>query len=365
MRRRSLSVWLVFVLTFVMVLSLCTPMISAESTGKKLKIALLINGNLGDKSFFDSANNGIQMLKKEFGNQIKTKVVEVSYDKTKWEPALLDLSEQDWDIIITGSFDMKEIIERVAKDYPDKKYIAYDTTMDYADGEYENVYSILYKQNEASFLAGILAAKLAQKTGQKMVGFLGGMDIPVINDFMVGYVNGVKYIDKNIKAVISYVGNFSDTAKGMEISIAEYNQGASVVFAAAGQAGLGLVDAAKKTGKYAIGVDSDQSLIFEKSDPEKASLILTSVLKNIDKSIVRAIKLEMQGKLKWGTCESLGLAEDGVSIAKNKYYKTNVPREIRQLIDKVEEDIRNGKIKVPTAFGMGTNELNALRDSMK
>jgi basic membrane protein A len=366
------------VLAFSLMLVLGEYSISlAKNTAKqsknsaKLKIALLINGNLGDKSFFDSANHGIQLLKKEYGSQITTRVVEVSYDKTKWQPALEDLSEQNWDIIITGSFDMQEIIEKVSRNYPDKKYLVYDTTMDYSKGGYKNVYSMMYKQNEGSFLAGVLAAKkvqadLKQASGnQKMVGFLGGMDIPVINDFMVGYVSGIQYVDQDVKVAISYVGDFSNSAKGMEMSMAQYNQGAGIIFAAAGQAGLGTVDAAKKMNRYALGVDSDQSLIFEKSDPQKASLVLTSVLKNIDTSIVRAIRLERQGKLKWGTCEALGLAEDGVGIASNKYYEKNVPQEVKQLLNTVIGKIKRGEIKVPTAFGMDTAALDSLRNSVK
>jgi basic membrane protein A len=334
-----------------------------------LKVALLISGNLGDKSFFDSANNGIALLEEEYGAGIVTKVIETSYDKTKWEPALRDLSEQEWDIIIAGSFDMQEIIAKVSMDYPDKKYIAFDTTMDYSGGEYKNVYSMTYKQNEGSFLVGVLAAKITQSDlekadkDQKYIGFVGGMDIPVINDFMVGYISGAKYIDEDVNVITSYVGDFSDSAKGMEKAIAQYNQGADIVFAAAGQAGLGVADAALKSDRYAIGVDSDQSLIFEKTDPQKSELIVTSVMKNIDASIVRAIKLEQEGNLMWGTEEALGLEEDGVGVAKNKYYDALVPQDMKQLVDDISEKIKNGEIEVPTAFGMETSDLDALRNS--
>ena len=265
-----------------------------------LKIVLLLNGNLGDKSFFDSADNGMKMLKEEYGDKIETRTIEMSYDETKWEPTLLDVSEEDYDIIIVGTWQITEMLEAAAPMYPDNKYVIFDTAVNYAGGDFSNVYSIGYKQNEVSFVAGALAAKvtvsdmpLANK--DKVVGFLGGMDIPVINDFLVGYIEGVQYVDKDIKVAISYIGSFSDSPKGKEMALAQYNQGADIGFNVAGQAGLGQLDAAKDVQRYAIGVDSDQALIFVDSDPEKANLITTSALKRVDNSLFRAVTMHMEG----------------------------------------------------------------------
>lgn len=341
-----------------------------SSKEKPLKIVLLINGTLGDKSFFDSANHGMELIKQEYGDKVITKVIEMSYDNSKWEPTLQDVSEQDWDIIIVGTWQIAEYLEKIAPQYSEKKYIIFDTSVDYAKGDLSNVYSILYKQNEGSFLAGALAAKIANSnmplvTGKKLIGFLGGMDIPVINDFLVGYIQGAKYVDKDIKVAISYIGDFSDSAKGKELALAQYQQGVAIGFNVAGQAGLGQLDAAKEMNRYVIGVDSDQAMLFAESDPAKANLIVTSMLKRVDNSLVRAIKLYKEGTLKFGQAEALGLKEDAVGLADNEYYRKLVPEEIRQYIEELKLKIINGEIKVDSALGMDTNKLNEIRNSVK
>lgn len=168
------------------------------------KILLIINGALGDKSFFDSAANGMKMIKDKYGDDVETKILEIGDDPTKWEPVFLDASEQDWDLIIGGTYQMSETVGSVAQQYPDKKYVLYDASVPYEEGGYDNVYSIQYKQNEGSYLGGMLAASLLKdgKLGESdnKLGFLGGMDIPVINDFLVGYISGVQAIDPETKS---------------------------------------------------------------------------------------------------------------------------------------------------------------------
>lgn len=326
---------------------------------KPLKVLLFVNSNLGDKSFFDSANNGMKLIKEKYG--CETKTIEVGTDRSKWEPALEDVSEQNYDIIIVGTFDMDEALTKVAAQHPDKKYIMFDYEMDYKDGKNKNVYSMRYKANEGSFLAGALAAKMS-KTHK--LGFVGGMDIPLINDFFVGYVQGAQYVDKNIKALPSYVGNFNDPAKGKEMSLAQYNQGIDVVYNAAGQTGLGVLDAAKEVKKYAIGSDSDQSMLY-KDDTEKANLILTSTLKRVDNSIVRAIDKYTKGELEFGKCEVLGLKEECVGLAENEFFNKNVPEDVRKELKDLSSKIVSGEIKVNTALGMSNDELNKIRDSVR
>lgn len=335
-----------------------------------LKVVLLLNGTMGDKSFFDSAHNGMQMLKAEYGDAIETRTIEMSYDETKWEPTLLDASEEDYDIIIVGTWQMTEMLEATAPMYPDKKYIIFDTGVNYANGDFDNVYSIMYKQNEVSFVAGALAAKvttsdMALANPEKKVGFLGGMDIPVINDFLVGYIEGAQYVDPAIKVAISYIGSFSDSAKGKEMALAQYNQGADIGFNVAGQAGLGQLDAAKDVQRYAIGVDSDQALIFADTDPEKANLITTSALKRVDNSLFRAVKMHMEGTAPYGKAEVLGFAEECVGLADNAIFKKVVSEEIRDYVLEVEQKIMDGEIVVSSAFGLTTEELNALRNAVK
>ncbi len=334
----------------------------------KVKVVLLLNGNLGDKSFFDSANAGVLRAEEELG--VEVKVIEMGLDQSKWEPALADVSTQDYDLIIVGTWQMTEYLEKIAPQHPDKRYIIFDTAVDYTKADLSNVYSILYKQNEGSFLAGALAAMVTTSdmplaNPEKLIGFLGGMDIPVINDFLVGYIEGAKYVEPDIKVAISYVGSFGDPAKGKEMALAQYQMGVDIGFNVAGETGLGQLDAAKEMNRYALGVDSDQALLFKDSDPEKAGLIVTSMLKRVDNSLYRAIDLYLKGELPFGEAESLGLAEEAVGLADNEYYRQLTTEEMRQTLAEIEAKILSGEITVSTAFGMDSAELDALRNSVR
>jgi len=334
-----------------------------------LKIVLLINGTLGDKSFFDSAENGMKLIRQEFGDKVQTRTIEMTHDQTKWKPTLLDVSEQDWDIIIVGTWQMVDYLTAIAPKFPDNKYIIFDSSVDYSKG-LPNVHSILFKQNEGAFLAGALAAKVTSSdlplaNKENTIGFLGGMDIPVINDFLVGYIQGAKYVDPDVKVAISYIGSFADAAKGKEMALAQYNQGVDIGFNVAGQAGLGQFEAAKAANRYAIGVDSDQAMLFKDHDPAKANLIMTSVLKRVDVALLRAVKLHMDGKLPYGAAESLGIKEEAIGLADNEFFQKLVPADIREELSSISERIVSGEIKVDTALGMTTETLNALRDSVR
>ena len=185
------------------------------------------------------------------------------------------------------------------------------------------------------------------------------------NDFLIGYIEGAQYIDPTIKIAVSYIGSFDDSAKGKEMSLFQYSQGVDIGYNVAAQAGLGQLDAAKETKKYAIGVDNDQAAIFIDSDPEKAKLITTSVLKRVDNSILRAIDLHMEGSAPYGKVEVLGFSEKCVGLADNDIYKEIVPAEIREEMIDLENKIINGEIKVSSAFGMSSEEMNALRNNVK
>lgn len=335
---------------------------------KKLKIVYYANGSKGDKSFFDSADNGLKEIEKKFG--ATTKYIEGGVDSSKWLPALEDLSQEDWDIIIVGTWQLKEPLEKVAKENPDKKYIIFDSEVDYEKLGLENVYSINYKQNEGSFLAGALAgkvttSKMPQANPEKTIGFVGGMDSPVINDFLVGYIQGAKMTVPDIKVLTSYVGDFVNTGKAKEMALAQYNNKADLVFQVASLAGDGAIQAGKEANKYLIGVDKDQSLEYAEKDKATADLILNSVFKRVDNSLVRAIDLHLKGELPWGKAESLGIKEGAIGICDNEYYKKNVPEDIRNYVKDLESKILSGEIKVDSAMGMKTEKLNEIRNSVK
>jgi len=355
----------------VMVLLLCLPLVmvfaggdrDAGGSGGKLKVALLINGNLGDKSFHDSANNGMAMIRDKLGCQ--TRVVEVGYDDSKWEPALRDICDEKYDIVVCGTWQMQEIVTKLAPEYPNQKIIVYDTSVDYASDTqrvFKNVYCMEYKQNEGSYLAGVLAASMS-KSG--VIGFIGGMDNTVIRDFLVGYIQGAKDVNNSIKVIPSFVGSFSDTAKAKELTFAQYQMGADVVFSVASNAGEGTLQASKERNRMVIGVDSDQAMLYQSSDPVLANLIISSMLKRVDQSIYLAIEQAAAGKLAWGTRVELGINEECVGLADNPIYQKTVPANVRSVVGNYNNKIKAKQIQVVTAFGMDqaafTQYVNAVR----
>jgi basic membrane protein A len=328
-----------------------------------LKVALLLNGNLGDKSFFDSANNGMAMLRNDLDCQ--TRVFEIGYDDSKWEPAFRDLCDEKYDILICGTPEMREIVQSAALDYPNQKIIIYDTSVDYDNdtkGVYKNIYSIEYMENEGSYLAGVLAASMS-KSGT--IGFVGGMDNTVIRDFLVGYVQGAKDTNPDIKIIPSFIGSFNDAAKAKELALAQYQMGADVIFSVSSNAGEGALEAAKERNHYVIGVDSDQAMLYESSDPVLARLIISSMLKRVDKSIFISVKEAIAGNLPWGTLGVMGISEGCIGLADNNIYESEVPASIRELIADSSRDIQDGKIKVLTAFGMDNTTFSQLLDSTR
>lgn len=325
---------------------------------KPLKVAMVVNGVLGDKSFYDSAQAGLERAKRELGVEVRT--IQATLDQSKWEPALRDAAAGDYDIILTGTYDMKEHVEAIAPRYPTKRFILFDADADYSKGNLGNVYSVLFKQNEGSFLAGALAALLvtspepavqAVTKGAQTIGFVGAMDEPVINDFRVGFEQGAKLVAPEAKMLTAYVGDWNDPAKGKEVALAQYRQGAAIVFNVASLSGLGVLEAAAESGRYAIGVDADQAaLLLEAGKPNQAKMIPTSMLKRVDNAIYRALQMAQAGTLAYGTAEVLGLKEGAVGLAKNAQYEAAVPAATRAKIDELEQQIVRGSITVETVF---------------
>lgn len=331
----------------------------------KLKVVLLIPGVLGDKSFFDAANSGLQKVKEILGAE--TKVIEMGADKTKWEPTYNDIASQDWDVIISGGSEITEMFNATAEANPEKKFINYDTDIEEAPA---NVYSMTYATNEVSFLAGAAAAYATQSSmpnanKENVIGFVGGMDIPGINAFLVGYIQGAQYVDPNVKVAVSYAGDFVNPAKGKELSLIQYNSGVDIIFNVAGGTGLGIFDAAKEKKKYAIGVDSDQGMLLKQTDPEKADLIVTSAIKKIDMAILGAVKRVQEGTLEMGKRDVLSFVEDGVGLAENEIYKAAFPEDIQAKIEDVKLKLIKKEIKVDNAMGMETAEIEKIRNAVK
>jgi basic membrane protein A len=320
---------------------------AALPVAAETKVVHVVNGTLGDKSFTDSAHRGLVQASEEFGFELVTS--EAGTDPAKWEPAFEDaVQDPDTDIIIIGSSDLMEVMLEAAVEYPEKTFIIYDNPVDFTAGDYSNVYAVQYKQNEGSYLAGLYAG-LMSKTG--MVGALGGMDIPVINDFMVGYKQGA--MDAGIaenNVLVQYASGWSDPAKGKELALTMYQQGADIVFQVAGGTGEGVFYAAQETGNWAIGVDSDQYEIEKDTNPDLANVILTSMMKNVDNSLYSAMTMYFDGTLPVGTNENLGITEGGVGLAYNDYYESMTPQEVKDKIAEAQEKVTAGEITISTVF---------------
>ncbi len=192
---------------------------SAEAADPaEFKVGLMIPGNLGDKSFFDAAFNSIEPIKEQLG--VEVEYIECGTDTSKYYPALVDMCEQGYDLILTISSNNDDALVQVAEEYPDQKFINLDDEL--ADPP-ANVYIMGTKNNEMSYLAGAAGALKAAELGEDKIGFVGGMDNPSINEFLVGYIEGAQAINPDIKVATSYVGSFTDTAKGKENALLLYN----------------------------------------------------------------------------------------------------------------------------------------------
>ena len=333
---------------------------TADTASVDYKVALMIPGNLGDKSFFDAAYSSIEPLKSQLG--VDVDYVEVGTDVSKYNATYADLCEQDYDLILTVSSNGDDALLQAAEDYPDMKFINLDDSLTDVP---ENVFIMAPKNNEMSYLAGVVAALKAQELGDDKVGFIGGMDIPGINEFLVGYIEGVQYIDPEMKVATSYVGSFTDTAKGKENALLLYKSGVSIIFTAAGQSGLGVIDAAAEKEKLVIGVDSDQAMALKDSQPELAEVVITSAIKNISDDALMIVQKAMNGEVEYGQRVLYGIKENAVGLAENEYYEKMMSEEQRQKVEEIKEAIISGEITVTDTTGLSTEELEAIREGAR
>lgn len=321
----------------------------------RLRVALFINGTLGDKSFFDAAARGVRGAATRL--PLTARVVEGGTDPARWQAALTDLADSgDYDVVIAGTFTMVPYVEQLAQRFPHTRFIVYDATVDYARCGCRNVYSMRFRQNEGAYLAGFLAARLLQRglpgiPAGSGAGIVGGMQFPVIEDFIVGFTGGVRDAAPGMSLQTQYANAFSDPAAGKEIAKIQYARGAGIIFHAAGATGQGVNEAAEETHRYAIGVDMDQYALYQARHPARAAAIVTSVLKDVDVGLERALRLTLAGQLGYGTTESLGLAEGGVRLAPHSAVLANAPPALLAELAERREAIAAGRVHVPTAFG--------------
>ncbi len=346
MKKRTIITSTVLTTVVALTLAACGGGSSSDEASadgsKTINISAPLSGQLGDKSFMDSANEGLQSAAKDFG--VKVKVIEAGADDAPaWERNLTEASASGKnDLIVTGGTVMASTLKKVAAQFPEQKYLIFDSP-----SVGDNVTGISYAQNEGAFLAGALAALVTKNPdtfprakGTNKIGLVGGMDIPVIRDFAVGYEQGAKAIDPSIEVDVRFVGDFESAQGAFDLATAMYNDGSDVVYQVAGAAGLGVLKAGEESGRYAIGTDSDQNGL----QPDST---VASALKAVGTTVHLAIEQFVDGKLEMGTTINGGIDNDGVGIAFNDAL---VPADIQKQVDDLRQQVIDGDITVKSAL---------------
>lgn len=320
------------VAVLVLALVAATSALARPVTAQEFAPAIVFDmGGKFDKSFNEAAFNGAERFKKESG--IAYREFEVTSEAQR-EQALRNMARRGSTITVGIGFAQATGMEKVAKEFPNLKFAIIDAVVDLP-----NVQSIVFKEHEGSFLVG-MAAALASKTGK--VGFVGGMDIPLIRRFALGYEEGARYVNPKIEIFQNMTGTtpaaWNDPTRGGELARSQFDRGADVVYAAAGATGLGVLQAAKDKGKLAIGVDSNQNHLHP-------GTILTSMIKRVDVAIFETFKTAKDGTWKAGV-RNLGLAEQGVGYSIDEHNRKLITPEMEKRLEQARADIIAGKIKV-------------------
>jgi basic membrane protein A and related proteins len=310
----------------------------------KIKVAFVTSeSGMGDRSFNDMMDQGMKRAVKELDIDY---VIIQPRSISEFQPSLARAAAQAFDIIVGSSFDMIKPMQAVAAAFPNQKFGLVDVG---PDPVAPNVVSSVTKDWEGSFLVGVVAAKVS-KTGT--IGFVGGKDIPIIHRFFVGYYYGSKMAKPEVKVLESYSGTFTDPAAGKEYTLALVNQGSDINFAVAGATSAGVIDAAKTSNTFAIGVDSDQNYMAP-------GHVLTSMVKRVDTQAFDMIKSVVDGSFKGGTVHYYGLKEGGVDAAMDEYNKGLIPDDVLRQVDALRQKVISGEIVVPNYFDLkpGAKEM--------
>ncbi|HUF04893.1 MAG TPA: BMP family ABC transporter substrate-binding protein [Aridibacter sp.] len=330
--------------------------ISCSSAGAiedtdKIKVGIVFDmGGKNDRSFNAAAWEGVKRAEKEL--DIILRDVEPG-NPTSIEPAIRAFAEKGFDLIIGVGFAQGPIMQRVAEDYPDIRFAIVDGVIFEKDGKTpkSNVASLVFREHEGSYLVGMIAA---EKSRSNTLGFIGGMDIPLIHRFAKGYEEGAKAVNPNVRVIENYVGvtdhAWNNPGKGKELALAQIDSGADVIFTAAGNSGLGAFDAVEQAGRrpqgdpraFVIGVDSNQNA-------DKPGFVLTSMVKRVDNAVFEAVKEVKEGRFKGGF-HVFGLDKDGVAYALDEYNKPLIPEDVIKRVEEAKEKIISGEIVVTDAM---------------
>jgi basic membrane protein A len=310
--------------------------LSGAALAKEVRVALLLDkGGKDDKSFNTAAYQGAMKAKDEL--KVFVKYVEAT-DDNSFETLLRAFAQKDFDIILAIGVTQRAAMQKIAPQFPQKHFALVD-----AEVNAPNVRSLLFEEHQGSYIVGAAAA-LASKSGR--VGFIGGMDIPLIRRFQLGYEAGAKKVNPAIKVTSNYIGITGDAwnnpAKAKELAVTQYDQGADVIFGVAGASNGGLFDAVEEKGKLAIGVDSNQNWI-------KPGHVLTSMLKRVDLAVYSTIQDATAGKFTPGV-HRFGLSDKGVDYAVDSHNEKILTPEMRKKLDELKAQIVAGKIQVPDYY---------------
>jgi basic membrane protein A len=319
-----------------LVIALGAIVLSTQLLAAEFKVGLVLDrGGKDDKSFNSSAYEGATRAKEKLG--VFVKYVEAA-DDNAFEPMLRAFAQRDFDLIVGIGFAQKEAIKKIAGQFPKRHFAIIDAEVDAP-----NVRSLMFEEHEGAFLIGAIAA-MTTKTGK--IGFVGGMDIPLIRRFSMAYEAGAKKVNPQAVVLANYVGITSEAwnnpPKGKELAMAQYDSGADIVFAAAGASGLGVFDAAEERKKFAIGVDANQNWT-------KPGLILTSMLKRVDQAVYSTIE-ESKSRNFVGGVKRFGLANQGIDYAVDQFNEKILTESVRKRADALKAEIIAGKIEVPDYY---------------
>lgn len=311
-----------------------------STTTGKMKVGLVFDvGGRGDKSFNDAAYRGLEKAKQELG--IEFEYIEPGPGADR-EAALRQFSSRpDISLIIGVGFIFTDEITKIAQEFPDKKYGCVDYTVDPNKTIPPNLIALEFKEEEGSFLVGAIAGLL---TKSNKIGFIGGMESPLIKKFQVSYEAGAKHVNPQCQILIGYAGvtgdAFKNPGKGKELALGQYSDGVDIIYHASGVTGLGVFEAAREVKKFAIGVDSDQN-------DEAPGVVITSMVKVVDVAVFETIKQVQDGSFKGGRVEIFGLKSKGVDYVYGDKNKSMIPDEVRTKVEALRQEIIDGKISIP------------------
>jgi basic membrane protein A len=304
-----------------------------------LKVGLVFDvGGRGDKSFNDAAYAGLERARSELGVEFTTLETGEGTDR---EAQMRQLAAGGSQLVFGVGFLFSDDIRNLATEFPNVNFACVDYTVNPNDTLPPNLAALTFKEQEGSFLVGALAALLS-KTGK--IGFVGGMEIPLIKKFEAGYRAGAKAANPKVEVLVKYAGNsgaaFKDPTKGKELGLAEYHQGADIIFHASGSTGLGVFEAARELKKLAIGVDSDQY-------DEAPGVVLTSMVKHVEVAVFNTIRAQQEGRFQGGV-QVFGLAENGVGWVYDARNRALIPDAVKAKVDTFRDEIVSGRIVVPS-----------------